>query len=69
MSKALTEEDVNRISDLFEACELLEKFDLDLDGVTTIEDAKCRLLRHVQELAGNNPGLAINVSAWVFCCC
>ena len=49
---SLQEDQVNSLADLFEACKLLKKYDLELRGVTCLEDAKCRLLKHIQECTG-----------------
>lgn len=62
MSRGLTEDQVIQLTDLFEACELLEEHNLDLNGVACVEDAKCRLLKYLQELEGNGLPNSVTVS-------
>ena len=52
MSSELDEEKVTSLVDLFEACQLLQQHDLDLKGISCLEDAKCRLLKHIQDTSG-----------------
>lgn len=54
MSATLISEDtVNNLSDLFDAIKLLKKLDVSASGVTSLDDAKCRLLRFMKEHESN----------------
>ena len=48
----LTENDINAITDLFQAFKLMQELGVSPNGVASIEDAKCRLLQYIQERFG-----------------
>lgn len=59
----LTEDEVNQITDLFQAFQWIQKLDINPSGITDVEGAKCRLLHYLKEQYGAGKHQRADVSA------
>lgn len=65
MAGRLTEDSIDAISDLFQAFQQLQTFGINPKGVSSLEDAKCRLLQYIKEQYGAGKHRHTNVG-WHF---
>ena len=61
-SSELTENDINNLGDLLQAFQLMQSLEVDYRGVSSLEDAKCRLLQYIRDKFGAGRHRHSNVS-------
>ena len=62
----VSEQNVCDLTDLLEAFQLIRQLDVNPRGITDLDGAKCRLLRHLSETAGDD-NTQIKVRSCIIC--
>ena len=60
----ITQQGVCDLTDLCDAFQLIKQLDVNPRGITDLDGAKCRLLRHLSEVAGDEGNRNVKVGVY-----